>query len=165
MNLELGCQPGPADSGAVLPPLRLRAPAPWSYPSPQEPYSPSSQPAFLGLIRQKPRQLLALQTLVPDALPVTGEQTRLSPSGVPWLRGLPGFLTARKAMKRVLKENICLKGKQMPDRCAPNPHYSHLMRGWERALSLCKVAKDSLNTRGQRRSDAAKGTETSGPSR
>lgn len=129
MNLELGCRPGPTDPGAVLSPLRLRAPAPWSYPSPQEPYSPSSQPAFLGLIRQKPRQLLALQTLVPDAPPVMGGQTRLSPSGVPWLRGLPGFLTARKAMKRALKESICLKGKQMPDRCAPNPHYSHLIAG------------------------------------
>lgn len=75
--------PGPCDSGTVFSPWGLQTPAgfPEVYPGHPKPYLRSSQPTFVGLIGQ--RQLLRIRELLPNAPPVTGEQTNLCPQKPP----------------------------------------------------------------------------------
>lgn len=122
--------PGPCDSSTVFSPWGLQTPArfPEVYPGRPKPYLPSSQPTFVGLIGQ--RQLLRIRELLPNAPPVTGEQTNLYPQKFPGWETCQAFQRIEKLgnkVKKKEKQNICSNGKQMPDRCAPNSHYNSLM--------------------------------------
>lgn len=113
-----------------------------------------------GSVHKPPKPL----TFLPARFPGTHQQAKAAaspvsarlgqelsePSGTPWPRALPECARRAKLDTSInkTKHKLCLKGKQMPDRCVPNSHCDHRSAAQCLVRASCQGRSDGPTAQG-----------------